>query len=239
MPICWSDTEELSQRCSEVMCVCFLICKMDLGLPRWLSGKESTSSAGYIGSGRSPAEGMAAHPSLLAWRIPWTEEPGGLQSMGTQRVGHDWATKQQQNKNGPFWGLPPGSMKGYGTTMLFHHRFVVTKATTLLLFFWLEDTSGIPAGADRLMKGLMGEALPWSLQVYKRAALLLGTAQVFQHLLNQVQTNKCQVYNSVDQRCCAGPWHMELLFWIKMNILCFEKQRQWDHSWLLKICGSS
>ena len=34
-------------------------------------------------------EGMAAHRSILAWRIPWTEEPGGLQSMGSQRVGHD------------------------------------------------------------------------------------------------------------------------------------------------------
>ena len=34
-------------------------------------------------------EGMATHPSILAWRIPWTEEPGGLQSMGLQRVGHD------------------------------------------------------------------------------------------------------------------------------------------------------
>ena len=32
---------------------------------------------------------MATHPSTLAWRIPWTEEPGGLQSMGSQRVGHD------------------------------------------------------------------------------------------------------------------------------------------------------
>ena len=32
---------------------------------------------------------MAAHPSSLAWRIPWTEEPGGLQSMGLQRAGHD------------------------------------------------------------------------------------------------------------------------------------------------------
>ena len=31
-------------------------------------------------------EGMAAHSSVLAWRIPWTEEPGGLQSMGSQRV---------------------------------------------------------------------------------------------------------------------------------------------------------
>ena len=32
---------------------------------------------------------MATHSSILAWRIPWTEEPGGLQSMGSKRVGHD------------------------------------------------------------------------------------------------------------------------------------------------------
>ena len=32
---------------------------------------------------------MASHSSTLAWKIPWTEEPGGLQSMGSQRVGHD------------------------------------------------------------------------------------------------------------------------------------------------------
>ena len=37
-------------------------------------------------------EGMATHSSILAWRIPWTEEPVGLQSMGSQRVGHDWET---------------------------------------------------------------------------------------------------------------------------------------------------
>ena len=34
-------------------------------------------------------KGMAAHSSILAWRIPWTEEPGELQSMGSQRVGHN------------------------------------------------------------------------------------------------------------------------------------------------------
>ena len=34
-------------------------------------------------------EGMATLSNILAWRIPWTEEPGGLQSMGSQRVGHD------------------------------------------------------------------------------------------------------------------------------------------------------
>ena len=40
---------------------------------------------------------MATHSSTLAWEIPWTEEPGRLQSMGSQRVGHDLATKQQQH----------------------------------------------------------------------------------------------------------------------------------------------
>ena len=34
-------------------------------------------------------EGMATHSSILAWRIPWTEEPGGLESIGSQRVGHN------------------------------------------------------------------------------------------------------------------------------------------------------
>ena len=50
--------------------------------------KESACSAGdpgsISGSGRSPGEGMATHSSILAWTIPWTEEPGGLQPMGSQ-----------------------------------------------------------------------------------------------------------------------------------------------------------
>ena len=41
-----------------------------------------------------PEEGMATHSSILAWRIPWTEELGYIQSMGLQRVRDDFATKQ-------------------------------------------------------------------------------------------------------------------------------------------------
>ena len=37
---------------------------------------------------------MPAHSSIPAWKIPWTEEPGGLQSKGLQRLGHDWATNK-------------------------------------------------------------------------------------------------------------------------------------------------
>ena len=51
-------------------------------------------------------EDMATHSSTLAWRIPWTEEPGGLQSMGSQRVGHDWSSLAhmhvKMNKTLPF-----------------------------------------------------------------------------------------------------------------------------------------
>ena len=60
------------------------------------AGKESLCNAADLGSisrlERSPGEGKATHSNILAWRIPWTEDPGGLQSMGSQRVRHDWAT---------------------------------------------------------------------------------------------------------------------------------------------------
>ena len=43
-------------------------------------------------------KGMATHSSILAWRIPWTEEPGGLQSMGSQRVRQDWAVTNTKHE---------------------------------------------------------------------------------------------------------------------------------------------
>ena len=71
-------------------------------LPWRLSGKEPAASAGDVGSipdkGRPLEEEMATHSSILAWNIPWTVEPGGLWSVGSQRVGHDLATKQQQQQ---------------------------------------------------------------------------------------------------------------------------------------------
>ena len=48
---------------------------------------------------------MANHSSILAWKIPWTEEPGGLQSMGSWRVGHDLETEHQGLQR-IFWAIP-------------------------------------------------------------------------------------------------------------------------------------
>ena len=65
-------------------------------LPGGSDGKASACCVGDPGSipglGRSAGEGNGNHSSNLARKIPWTEEPGGLQSMGSQRVGHDRAT---------------------------------------------------------------------------------------------------------------------------------------------------
>ena len=48
---------------------------------------------------------MATHSRILAWRIPWTEEPGGLQSMGSQRVRNNLATEQQQQKEMSYYAM--------------------------------------------------------------------------------------------------------------------------------------
>ena len=56
-------------------------------------GKESACNAGDLcsipGLGRIPGERTGTHSNILAWRIPWTEEPGGLQCIGSQTGGHN------------------------------------------------------------------------------------------------------------------------------------------------------
>ena len=63
------------------------------GFPGGSDGKESACNAGDWVQSLSPQDplekGMATHSSILAWKIPWTEELGGLQSMGSQRVRQD------------------------------------------------------------------------------------------------------------------------------------------------------
>ena len=69
-----------------------------LGLRRWLSGKRirlptQETQVQPLGWEDLLEKKMASHSNILSWKIPWTEEPDGLQSMGSQRVRHDWVTK--------------------------------------------------------------------------------------------------------------------------------------------------
>ena len=58
-----------------------------MGFPGGASGKEPWVQS--LGQEDPLQKAMATHSSVLAWRIPWTEDPGGLQSMGSQRVEYD------------------------------------------------------------------------------------------------------------------------------------------------------
>ena len=73
-------------------------------------------------------KGMAIHSSILAWRIPWTEGPGGLQSVRSQRVGHDWATNTTLLPTPVFlpeefqeWTEEPGRLQPMGSQRVRHN----------------------------------------------------------------------------------------------------------------------
>ena len=90
----------------QVLMVCHLSPHLPW-LPRWLSDKCLPTQETWVRSlGREDPleEKMAAHSSIFAWRIPWTEEPGGLQFMGSQRVN----TTERLNHN-PFFPPAPST----------------------------------------------------------------------------------------------------------------------------------
>ena len=68
------------------------------GFPGGAAVKPPAKQVQSLGREDPLGEDMGTHSSSFAWRIPWTEEPGGLQSMGLQRVGHDLGTTQQQKQ---------------------------------------------------------------------------------------------------------------------------------------------
>ena len=83
---------------------------------------------------------MAIHSSTIAWKIPWTDEPGRLQSMGSQRVGHDWATSLSLSKKSKlqnyFQYLPPIPL----------YRFLVVFSLFLIFFMKkITDLKTLPA----------------------------------------------------------------------------------------------
>ena len=87
---CWTYAPEPRNR------NCWGLVPQLLGSPSGSARKESACNAGEqawsLGLEDPLEKEIATHSSILAWEIPWTEEPGGPQSVGSQRVGHNWAT---------------------------------------------------------------------------------------------------------------------------------------------------
>ena len=112
-----------------------------LYFPGGTSGKElsanagDTRDAGSILGQEDPLEkGMATHSSILAWRNPWTEEPGGLQSMGSQRVRHDWSSWAHMHPNIYLFKVYNWMIFNIFTRVCDHH--------CLVWFTFLNDSSG-------------------------------------------------------------------------------------------------
>ena len=112
------------------------------GLRIYLSMQEMQETQLWsLGQEDPLEEGMATHPSILAWRSPWTEEPGGIQSMGSKRVRHDWAHT--------LMGVGRGSVTVYdfeGGLQGFHHMVWIGSAR-----IQLPIVSHLPNGGLKLM----------------------------------------------------------------------------------------
>ena len=100
-------------------------------------------------------KGMATHSCILAWRIPWTEEPGRLQSMGSQRVRHDWATNTyltpyslvaQMIKNTP--EMPETRVRSLGLEDTLEKEWLPTPIFLPGEFPWTEEYSGFWGPSD-------------------------------------------------------------------------------------------
>ena len=80
------------------------------GFPNGSAGKEPICNVRETQETwvRSPGQKIATHSSTLAWKIPWIEEPGSLQSMGSQRVRHDWATDYERRNVRAWSGMDSG-----------------------------------------------------------------------------------------------------------------------------------
>ena len=106
-----------------MLCIC-----SSWGFPAGSDGKESACNVGDLGSipgsRRSPGEGNGNPLQILAWEIPWTEEPGGLQSTGSQRVVHHWATSLSSSLCSTYFVLMFYSLLEKGWLTFFFHTIL-------------------------------------------------------------------------------------------------------------------
>ena len=105
------------------------------GSPDGSGGKESTYNARDLGSGRCPGKRMATHSRILAWRSPWTEEPGGPQIMGSQRVRHSWVTNSFTS---PFFIAPLGPQHLQQSFFKFHFKIWINSLSRLCHLHFLQ-----------------------------------------------------------------------------------------------------
>ena len=127
-------------------------------------------------------EEMATHSSILAWRIPWTEEPGRLQSVWSQRVpGHNWSDSVQHKAKQLKWGDEPNEPKSWLPSVKYLWQLPMWAAVALTCLSWR-------TWIYRRCAGEKGQALRTSFQ----SRLWLTTAGYGAHLNRRCSMSHCQ-----------------------------------------------
>ena len=116
-------------------------------VPQWGATAFSCSARTWVqslGQEDSMEKGTATQSSILAWKITWTEEPGGLQSMGPQRVRHDLVTKQKVTERKLTWNLSlqPNLSQCQDIISSFFFYYLQVSLAFCWIFKWLPLPSG-------------------------------------------------------------------------------------------------
>ena len=108
--------------------------------------KEIQRGVWSLGQADPLEEEMATHSSILAWRIPWTKEPGGIQSIGLKRIWHDWATEHTHTMCKIYMYLLVCCMLShFSHTWLFVILWTVARQVPLSMRFSRQESwSGLP-----------------------------------------------------------------------------------------------
>ena len=161
------------------------------------------------------------HSSILAWKIPWTEELGGLQSMGLQRVRRDWVTKppllatsQGKSKTA---GKQPEARRRWGRIPCMFHQH----------YFYF------PILMSLVWTCLMRVICSWKPCLYVRSAIKLSLKHVYYHMWNRLPV-QVQRMRQGAQGWCTGMTLREGMGWEER----WEGGSEWGkhvHSWLIQI----
>jgi len=159
------------------------------------------------GKGIEAEKAMAPHSSTPAWKIPWTEEPGRLQSMGSLRVGHDWATSLSlftfmhwRRKWQPTPVFLPGESQGRGAWWA--AVYGVTQSWTRLK--WL-SSKGIEEGLEKDFFFLFLTLQQNFLRIYE--SWMLGFIKVYSHQLKLINDHELRG-SSVNQTSIRSKWRL-------------------------------
>ena len=178
------------------------------GFPGGSDGKASACNAVDPGSFRGwedPLEKeMAIHSSTLAWKIPWTEEPDRLQSMGSQRVGHDWATELNWTEQLNRTELSTKTENKCRYILLVFYSHIHIKIIIFLLFFCMLPQSLCRMEKEKWSHSVVSDCDPMDCSLSGSSIHGIFQARVLEWIAISFSRGSSQPQNQTWVSCIAG-----------------------------------